>query len=341
CCSRGPGKSRPSGAFTVGLEDDSVPDVVINGVRYVPVGGEESSPTIGVGITTRNRLDAFEKTYKEISRLTPGAKIVVVDDASTKPVPEATYRFDKNVGIARAKNKCLELLQDCEHIFLFDDDIYPLEEEWWRPYVESPEPHLMWIFDRPDGVTKRQVEILYQDSQHVAYHATRGAMLYVHRSVLDRVGGMDPAFGAWGWEHASWSDRIHAAGLTTLRCADVGNSEDLFWSMDQHNEVKSTATDEAKRFSSGPGLELRMESRHSDKYVEYRELRNVVVTTLFTKQMDPQRNNHMKADVKMLSGLHTSLRGQPLVVLHDSLQSPRLPNTAFVEVETSINPYFQ
>src|SRR5690606_39106204 len=114
-----------------------------------------------------------------------------------------------------------------------------------------------------------------------------------------------------------------------------------FWSMDQHNEVKSTATDEAKRFSSGPGLELRMESRHSDKYVEYRELRNVVVTTLFTKQMDPQRNNHMKADVKMLSGLHTSLRGQPLAVLHDSLQSPRLPNTAFVEVETSINPYFQ
>src|SRR5690606_40409069 len=107
---------------------------------------------------------------------------------------------------------------------------------WWRPYVESPEPHLMWIFDRPDGATKRQVEILYQDSQHVAYHATRGAMLYVHRSVLDRVGGMDPAFGTWGWEHASWSDRIHAAGLTTWRYADVANSENLFWSMDQHNE---------------------------------------------------------------------------------------------------------
>lgn len=63
-------------------------------------------------------------------------------------MPEATYRFEENVGIARHKNKCLELLADagCEHLFLFDDDAYPLVEDWWRPYVDSPEPHLMRIF---------------------------------------------------------------------------------------------------------------------------------------------------------------------------------------------------
>lgn len=46
---------------------------------------------IGIGITTHNRYDVFSKTLVEIKRLAPaGAEIVVVDDASDKPVPEAT-----------------------------------------------------------------------------------------------------------------------------------------------------------------------------------------------------------------------------------------------------------
>lgn len=317
-------------------------EVVIDGTRYAPVTGEnDKPPVIGVGITTRDRRDAFNKTLGEIKRLTSDAKIVVVDDASKVPAPEATYRFEKNAGIARAKNKCLELLQDCEHIFLFDDDVYPIAEDWWRPYVESPEPHLMWIYDKPDGTTKRQVEILYRDSRHVAYHSTRGAMLYVHRPVLDVVGGMDPEFGKWGWEHASWSDRIHAAGLTTWRYADVTDSGELIYSMDQHNEVRTTATIEAKRFSSGPGLELRMENRHSSRYIEYRDLADVIITTLFTKQVDPQRNKHMTADTKLLAALQQSLTGHQFVVLHDNLKSPTLGHAEFVQVETNINPYFQ
>src|SRR5690606_9807564 len=130
-------------------------------------------------------------------------------------IPDATYRFEKNVGIAKAKNKCLELLYNsgCEHFFLFDDDTYPAVTGWEKPYIESPEPHLMWVFDRYDG-QKPTVETIYKDDCHIAYHATRGCMLYCSREVLDKVGGMNPAFGKWGWEHQSWSDRIHSAGLT-------------------------------------------------------------------------------------------------------------------------------
>ena len=84
---------------------------------------------IGIGITTHNRKDVFEKTFEEIKKYAPaGAEIVVVDDASTAPVAGATYRFSENVGIARAKNKCMELLYNagCDHFFLFDDDTYPV-----------------------------------------------------------------------------------------------------------------------------------------------------------------------------------------------------------------------
>ena len=101
--------------------------------------------TIGIAITTRNRRDIFQKTYAEIKRFAPSNSVlVVVDDASSVPCPEATFRFEQNVGIARAKNKCFELLYKagCEHFFLFDDDCYPKCEDWYRPYVESREPHL-------------------------------------------------------------------------------------------------------------------------------------------------------------------------------------------------------
>jgi len=89
------------------------------------VSNMAQSPRIGIAISTCNRYDIFKRCYDEVKRFAPlNSVIVVVDDASDKPVPEATFRFNQNVGIARVKNKCFELLYDegCEHFFLFDDD---------------------------------------------------------------------------------------------------------------------------------------------------------------------------------------------------------------------------
>jgi glycosyltransferase involved in cell wall biosynthesis len=62
---------------------------------------------IGVAITTHNRRDTALDTVAKWKALLPnGAIIVVVDDASIDPYPDADHRFDVNVGIAKAKNKC-------------------------------------------------------------------------------------------------------------------------------------------------------------------------------------------------------------------------------------------
>lgn len=313
--------------------------VQIDGTTYVPSG--DSAPSIGVGICTRNRRDMAMETVKAWrDHLPAGARLVIVDDASDVPFPDADFRFDENVGVARAKNKCLELLADCQHIFLADDDIRPLTDDWWKPYVASREPHLMWIFNKPAGATKRQVEVLFEDDEVVAYHATRGCLLYVQREVLEVVGGMDPRFGKWGWEHQSWSDRIHAAGLTTARYMDVKNSEDLFESLDQEGKVKSTASEEARKFSEGPGLELRMRSRNSDAYIEYRDLSDVVLTCLMTDQDDPQRAGRMKHDPSMAEDLRKSLKGDSkLVVFHTGELSVK--GAEMVPVRQQFNVYFQ
>lgn len=251
-------------------------------------------PSVGIGITTRNRKEVFEKTLEEIRKHTPHSfKIVVVDDSSDKPIEGSSYRFEKQAGIARAKNKCIELLEGIEHVFLFDDDIYPIKDEWWKPYVASSEPHLMYQFDHwGNGASIDDVIRVYEDSSIVAYSGARGCMLYVHRSVIDRVGGMDSIFGVWGWEHVEYSRRIHHAGLTSHAFADIQGSSELFYSMDEHQVVKRSVTDAERKRISERNSEIYLEKRKNlhDKYVEYRELHDEVLSTLLTTQIDTQRN---------------------------------------------------
>jgi len=310
-----------------------VPHVIIDGTTYAPI--TEQRLRIGIGVTTRNRADVATRSIAEIRRHTPDAKLVVVDDASTTPFPDATYRFDENAGIARAKNKCLELLADCDHIFLFDDDGYPLVEDWWKPYVESPEPHLMYIFrDRSGGPGE-----LYRDHQHVAYTDSRGVMLYVDRKVLDVVGGMDPIFGTWGHEHPSWSDRIYNAGLTSWRYADVVGSADLICSLDEDEKVTRSVPARDRQAQIARNEAIYWQYRYEANYVEYRTARTVI-TTLLTGVVDPQRGKKMPADPGLLATLQKSLT-VPLVVLHDELTAESTATVTYERVTAKLNPYVQ
>lgn len=254
-----------------------MPSVVIDGVEYAPVGG---GSRIGVGITTRNRYEVFVKTLSAIRQHTPDAKVVVVDDASDTPVTEATFRFNENAGIARAKNKCLELLDDCDHIFLFDDDCAPTVDEWWKPYVASSEPHLMFAWG----------DIHYETSELIGYQWPKGCMLYIERRVLSRVGGMDPVFGYWGCEHMSWSDRIHNAGLTTCRYQDVPESHKLIESLDRWGQIESSVPLAIREQANVAAAEA---ARYSDSFVPYRESAaaprvalSVLVPSVSARRMD-------------------------------------------------------
>ncbi|WP_432990157.1 glycosyltransferase family 2 protein [Dactylosporangium sp. CA-233914] len=317
---------------------------------------EASFPEVGIGITTHNRGPVLRQALEAIRKYAPsGAAIVVVDDASDEPVDEATYRFDTNAGIARAKNKCLELLAElgCTHLFLFDDDCWPVADGWERPYVESPEPHLMYIFtDTLLGPLGDSVEI-YRDAELKAYSHPRGCMLYLHRRVLDEVGGYDPRYGRWGYEHVDLSNRIYNAGLTSFRFADVAGSEHLIHSCDEHVTVGSSVSD-MERFTLIRDLKTRYESsRASAEYCEFRPrplgplaATNVVLTTYLTAQPDPQRGVAWTPDYADLAELRESLRrhGRRLVVLHDCLDEPDTDLVTHVRVPAGAagaSPYFQ
>jgi glycosyltransferase involved in cell wall biosynthesis len=310
--------------------------VLIDGEPYVKQT-EQKTYTIGIGITTHNRHTLWPTTVAKIIENTPGAKVVVVDDASKVAVRMAgveMYRFNDNVGIARAKNKCLELLSDCEHIFLFDDDTHPLAPGWHEPYVNSPEHHLMYLFDKwANGRPVGDDAILYSGNGHRAHAHARGCMMYIDNVALATVGGLDTRFGKAMNEHLDWSLRIHNAGLTTFPYMDVAGSDQLIHSMDQHQAV-TTSIDNRHQ--------LNMDNKHlldtsntSTEYIPYGK--DLVIACYFAGVADVQRNGtKWDADLGNIEKLRRSVERQGLefVLIHNCFD---LPN----RVEISSSPYFE
>jgi glycosyltransferase involved in cell wall biosynthesis len=309
---------------------------------------------IGIGVTEHNRPDTFKEFLKNIKKFMPkGAKFVIVDDASSVPVKNADYRFEQNVGIARAKNKCLELLQDCEHIFLFDSDCWPLVDDWYVPYVESREPHLMYIFKDLVNAKLNDSRELYRDSKIVAYSHPRGCMLYMHNSVLKKAGGMDTNYKRWGYEHVDYSNRIYNVGMTQFRYQDVPDSNKLIYSLDEQMLVDSTVSVQERQPYLAEMRQYFEKSFNSTNFAPFVEpikekqgTEDIVITVYFTGVADPQRGQ-WEANLSDCNALITSVasKGQKLVILHDNPEwegmNIKTPGVELVMVETSLNPYFQ
>lgn len=333
---------------------------------------EQDAPTIGVGITTRNRRDIFTRSLTEWRRhMPPSATLVVVDDASDDPCPDATHRFDQQVGVARAKNKALELLMDAgvEHLFLVDDDTWPLVDDWWQPYLASPEPHLMHLFKDVTGRTPGKCihlaspRTIWDDGTHYAQAAPRGDMLYLHRSVVDRVGGLRPEFGTWGYEHVEFSRRIYDAGLTTWPYADAAGSFDRWWCCDEHMTetpgfVRAVPLAERRAILDRNERLCAAFAGRAD-FVDYREpapadqapgTRNVILTVLITgagpdpqdKTLDKNRPKQLTPDLALIRTWLDSLKGHNVVILNDELTARSTRRVSYVRVNTAaMNVYAQ
>jgi len=311
---------------------------------------------IGIGVTVHNRNDMASDTIKRIRELIPlGAKVVIVDDASKVPFEGATFRFGTNVGIATAKNKCLELLDDCDHIFLFDDDCYPMVKNWWKPYIDSAEPHLCYIFKDFVSQALGDCTEIYRDDEIIAYSHVRGCMIYIDHSVLDKVGGLDNAYRRWGYEHVDWSNRIFNAGITRFRYMDVLGSEKIFYSHDEQQTAKTSVPITERvhylsemrdhfdnSFTSKKRCEYQNPEIKPDVYIK--DMDKVILTAYITGIRDTQRNKAWEANEKDVLELVSSVEKakQRLVVINNcgwnGIKSQYL---SYENKPASVNPYFQ
>lgn len=287
--------------------------VVVDGIPYIPAA--EAPPRFGVAITTHNRPDVLAETLTAATKYTPqGTPIIVIDDGSTPPVtadgPITLIRHQVPQGIPAAKNRCIEELMrlGVNHLFLFDDDTRPDADNWWQPYIESPEHHLQYCWTHfTDGKAVPNMDVLHQDSGHTAYAWSMGCMLYLTAEAVNRCGGMRFEFGQGMEEHADLSRRIHNAGLTTFTHQDITGSKGLFYAADEHQAVRRSIPPGDRAELLRRNQAIRIAHHHDSGYVEYRQPKDVVLSCFFNSQPDPQRNTKLAADPKLVAALENSV----------------------------------
>lgn len=185
------------------------------------------SSGIGVAISTtgdEHRLGFLETCVRQWCALPDVHSLFVTvdgDDAAAQRVAEAVYEHTGSVyrvgqrpegavrhGVAVNKNTGLELLMDVdrvEHLFLCDDDTWPLNPLGVARHVECGLAHSM--------VCWGDSRLMDRNAHYASWTWPRGVLLYTHRAVVEQVGGMDERFKG-GHEHVEWSRRIHQHGLT-------------------------------------------------------------------------------------------------------------------------------
>lgn len=308
---------------------------------YIKHGGEVGR--IGIGITTHNRRDRFNETYGHILSNSPDCKIVVVDDASDEPCKKATYRFEKNVGIAGAKNKCLELLSDCDHIFLLDDDCYPKLTFWYMPYVLSGINHMMYLFDQKRYKFDKPRDAIFVVDGNYAVHAlTKGCMLYYTKEAIEKVGYMCTEFGRWGSEHTDLSDRIFFAGLTPFPYMDLEYSSDLIYSADEYDATERTVTGQEFKDCVNKSQELYRERVDNRAYVSGCGDGDLVVAHILTSTPDPQRGDQWPNDIGIVKGLKDSVlanSGADMIVFTDFYEGED-GRVKYIKYPGGISPLF-
>ncbi|MCU5775218.1 glycosyltransferase family 2 protein [Winslowiella arboricola] len=324
-------------------------NVVIDGVAYAPATKQQAF--IGIAVTTHNRHEVISKALEYQFRFMPaGAVVVVVDDGSATPVtvPPSVklIRHEKSLGIVASKNASLEALIDagCEHLFLWDDDAWPIAGGWEQPYIDSPEPHLAYQFLDLSGPRKlNDLAVLYRDDKHVAYTGQRGVMLYYHRSAIEKVGGFDPIYGRGMYEHSDLALRIHNAGLTSWAYADVAGSAALIHSLDEHELVERSVSKPDREQQVKNNVRIHNERRDNGYtgYAEFRSQRNVVITSLLTSQPDPQRGKKISPSADLLGKWASSVKSAEAVVLADELEAAPTGATLVRVVDVPMNVYFR
>ena len=171
-------------------------------VRAHPSGGS-------VAVT----VDGTDEKAQIVKDLLPHTLVLRVGQPTDEWVCTLGVR-EGRLGVAANKNTGLEYAAStgAEHIFLSDDDTWPLGPESLNLHMTLRDKHKVqhsivgWGRSRlPHGAHK---------SSHLAWTWPRGSMMYTSRPALDRVGGMDERFGPGGHEHVEWSRRIYQHGLT-------------------------------------------------------------------------------------------------------------------------------
>jgi len=293
----------------------------------------------GVGITTCNRPAILKRTLEYIKRYTPGARIFVNDDTT------------RHEGVAKAKNNCLAALDDCDYIFLFDDDCYPVKNNWAELFIEASvktgNHHFSLTFDKLHNGRGNGNDLVSDTSGLEQYRNPCGMMLFFTRQCIEQVGGFDCNYDTYGYEHVGLSHRIYNAGLTRAPFLSVKNAMDYFYCYDYYSTPANGAAINKRALIKKNETLFNTEKRES--YYKPYKTGSCVMSVYLCSRPDPQRGVHFKPEFKPIASWAQSVkkRNMQAVLFHDCFSTAQVRQWSgrhlkfvCVHVPAEASPYY-
>jgi GT2 family glycosyltransferase len=183
---------------------------------------------IGVGIITCDREDFYIKASESLNKaiqIYPNYVTVTVNDGTNKLKYQPLNLIDTTgrQGVGKAKNAALKFLSEneCEHIFLMEDDIEISDGFVFQKYIDTAKStgilqlnyalHGNHNQDNFGNPTIRKT-VNYPDNVKIDLYANLlGAFSYFHKSVLDDIGLIDEDYYN-AMEHVDHTYRAIKAG---------------------------------------------------------------------------------------------------------------------------------
>lgn len=183
---------------------------------------------IGIGVTTKDRPEVLAVTLEYLSHYMPPNSVVVVSDDSECSNNRwrnaescekflANFKYinnSANRGIAKNKNSCIKALSDCDYLFLFDDDCFPIKEGWAEFVIDCHRKSGVHHFNLLEHVHHKLINSVQYDGFVIEeYYAVGGVFMFITKEVVSKVGAFNKDYDTYGFEHASYTYRVYRSGL--------------------------------------------------------------------------------------------------------------------------------
>jgi len=193
--------------------------------------------SIGIGITTYNRPECLKECLEHIYKhtFTDNVNFYVATDTD-----------EDRRGVAFRKNECLRSLKNCDYIFLFDDDCYPIKDGWVEFFTSKMNniltSHLLFLNDKMHNKTNNHTNDCY------VYNNCGGVFMALTKGAINKVGAFNEKFEKYSFEHAEYSQRVNKAGFCYSPYLCAKGTENYIYSHDYSTpNHKSSITDQEKQ----------------------------------------------------------------------------------------------
>jgi hypothetical protein len=183
-------------------------------------------PLIGIGIVTYKRPEAAMEVAEAIVRTLDHTKydyklVCSLDQVDTTGYEKVSELFNmishKNFGISINKSIALMHLQECDHVFLFEDDLKPIKSGWDTLYLNIHKESGIGLFNycpRISDYSSKISKSLQLSSGVVDFVNVHTAQIMsITKETLLKVGALDYRYNGYGYEHCDYTRRCVMAKL--------------------------------------------------------------------------------------------------------------------------------